>query len=75
MVGGSRLSLRPGFWVAIDDSQDIDYGAIQLHDDGGRVGLRLNGKRLDANYLVLALEINGSMGERGAMPKGVIQKG
>lgn len=73
--GGSRLSLRPGLWVAIDDSQGIDYGAIQLQDQGGRVGLSLNGKRLDANYLVLALEINGSMGERGAMPKGVIQKG
>ena len=73
--GGSRLALRPGFWVAMDDSQEIDYGAIVLEDRGGRVGLTVNGKPLDANYLVLALEVNGSVGDRGAMPKGVIEKG
>ena len=73
--GGSRLSLRPGFWVAIDDSRDIDYSSIVLEDDGGRVGLTRNGQRLDMNYLVLALEINGSVGERSVVPEGVISKG
>lgn len=73
--GGSRLALRPGFWVAMDDSKEIDYGAIILEDLGGRVGLTVNGKPLNANYLVLALEINGSVGQRGVLPKGVMQKG
>ena len=73
--GGSRLSLPPGFWVAIDDSRDIDYSSIVLEDIGGRVGLSQNGQPVDLNYLVLAVEVNGSIGERGVLPKGVISKG
>jgi len=73
--GGSRLSMRPGFWVAIDDSSGIDYNSIVLEDVGGRVGLMQNGVPLDVNYLVLAVEINGSIGERGVLPKGVMPKG
>ena len=74
-LGGSRLSLRPGFWVAMDDSRDIDYSSIVLEDQGGRIALVQNGRELDVNYLVLALEINGSVGERSVLPKGVISKG
>ncbi|MDH3469643.1 MAG: hypothetical protein OES26_27785, partial [Gammaproteobacteria bacterium] len=73
--GGSRLALRPGLWVAIDDSLDIDYSSIVLQDDGGRVSLVQNGKYLDVNYLVLALEIDRFVEDRGVMPKGVIEKG
>ena len=32
-------------------------------------------ERLDLNYLVLSVEIDGSIGDRGVLPKGVISKG
>jgi hypothetical protein len=73
--GGGRLSLRPGLWVAMDDSRDIDYEDIVLVDLGGRVGIKRGDAPLDVNYLVLGVEINGSVGERGVLPKGVVPKG
>ena len=68
---GSRLALRPGFWVAMDESEQMDFTGISLNDIGGRVGLLKNGQPLDLNYLVLDLEIEGSGEPRGeVVPKG-----
>jgi len=55
--GGSRLALSPGFWVAVDDSPDIDYRSLRLEDIGGRIGVLRDGEALDLNHLVLAMEI------------------
>ena len=68
---GSRLALRPGLWVAIDDSQQIDFNNVLLDDVGGKVGLLQNAEPLDVNYLVLAMEMDSdSLDPRGVVPKG-----
>lgn len=55
-AGGSRLRLRPGYWVAIDEAREVNLVGVRLEDVGGEVRLVRNGEALDANYLVLALE-------------------
>ena len=55
--GSGRMALRPGLWVAIDDSPDIDYRSIRLEDMGGRIGLTQEGKPINQNYLVLSVEL------------------
>lgn len=55
--GGGRMAIRPGLWIAMDDSPDIDYRSIRAEDMGGRVGLTIDGKPINSNYLVLSVEI------------------
>ena len=70
-TGAGRLALRPGFWIAIDDSGDIDYTKLRLDDIGGRVGVVGPDGPVDLNYLVLAVEAKASAGMRGEIrPKG-----
>jgi hypothetical protein len=56
--GGSRIALRPGLWVALDETRNLDMRGCYLDDIGGRVALLRDGREVDANYLVLALEIS-----------------
>lgn len=72
-VGGSRIALKPGLWVAIDEAEGVDYTKIRLDDLGGKIGLAGPDGPLDLNYLVLSVEIRpqGGMGMRGVKAKGV----
>jgi hypothetical protein len=72
--GGGLMALRPGLWVAVDDSEQIDYAGLRLEDIGGRIGLRLKDEPLDVNYLVLNLEMGTAAASRAAPPE-VIPKG
>jgi len=70
-TGAGRLALRPGFWIAIDESGDVDYTKLRLDDIGGRVGVVGPEGPVDLNYLVLAVEAKASAGMRGEIrPKG-----
>lgn len=55
---GSRLKLRPGFYVVMDEGRETDVRSIVLDAQGDRMGLFRNGRPLDVNYLVLAFEIS-----------------
>lgn len=57
-AGGSQLSLRPGYWMAIDAGRAGDLRDVSLNDLGGFVGPSRDGEPLDVNYLVFAFEIN-----------------
>ncbi len=69
--GAGRIAVKPGLWVAIDDSQDVDYSRMKLDDIGGRIGVKLDGEFVDLNYLVLDLEIESAerAGNRGEVRK------
>jgi len=70
-VGAGRLTLRPGFWLAIDETADLDYTKLRLDDVGGRIGVVGPEGPVDLNYLVLAVEMKASAGMRGEIrPKG-----
>ena len=70
--GGSRLALKPGFWVAIDDAEGVDYAKLRLEDVGGRIGVLGPDGPLDLNYLVLSVEVRPQAAPRGELtPKGV----
>lgn len=56
--GGSRLRITPGYWVVIDESREVNLVDVRLEDIGGHIRLTRNGSQLDANYLVMALEID-----------------
>jgi hypothetical protein len=58
-VGAGRLTLRPGFWLAIDETADLDYTKLRLDDVGGRIGVVGPEGPVDLNYLVLAVEMEG----------------
>ena len=73
-TGGSRLGLRPGLWLAVDDSEEVDYASLRLGDVGGRVGVLRDGAPVDLNYLVLGLEMEGSA-EPAPAPAEVVPKG
>ena len=60
---GSRLALGPGYWMAIDSSREPDLTGVVLSDLAGVVAPTRNGEVLDANFLVLAVEIS-----EGAVP-------
>jgi len=73
--GGGRLKLAPGIWVAIDESRQVDMRGVRVSDIGGRVALAVNGEPIDANYLILDIQIEGGgMGMeqelREVVPKG-----
>jgi hypothetical protein len=57
-LGGGRLGLIPGLWVALDEGRQVDLTGVSLEDLGGRVALTRNGQELDINYLVLWFEID-----------------
>ncbi len=70
-AGAGRLVLRPGFWLAVDETADLDYTKLRLDDVGGRVGLIGPEGPVNLNYLVLAVEARASAGMRGEIrPKG-----
>ena len=48
-----RLVLKPGLWLAIDDSMEIDFSVMKLADIGGSIGVLQDGKPVDLNYLVM----------------------
>lgn len=51
---GSRLSMNPGLWVAMDDSQQQDLSNVQLVDYNGQATLVQNDEPIqDMNYLVM----------------------
>lgn len=56
--GGSRLRVRPGLWVAVDESRELSLVDVRLEDAGGDIRLTKNGEPLDVNYLVLSLEMD-----------------
>jgi len=61
---GSRMRIRPGYWVALDESI-ADLRDVALTDRGDRVVVvrRSDGKDIDANFLVLWVEIeSGQLG-------------
>ena len=71
-AGAGRLALRPGYWIAIDETEGLDYTKLRLDDVGGRVGVIGPEGPLDVNYLVLAVEVRAAAGMRGEIrPKGV----
>ena len=61
-AGGSRLGISTGFWVAIDESRQLDLRGVLLEDVGGSISLTRDGEPVDANYLVLMVEV--SVGQR-----------
>lgn len=81
--GGSRLRVRPGFWVVIDESREVNLVGVRLEDVGGEIRLTRDGEPLDANYLVLSLEVAElelprfnypglqDPGSRDVVPKGI----
>jgi hypothetical protein len=72
--GGSRIAMRPGYWVAIDDVDGVDYTKLRLDDLGGRVGIVGPSGAIDLNYLVLAVEVS-SRGGMNMMRGEIKQKG
>lgn len=58
--GGSRMGLRPGLWVVMDESRYLDLRGAQIDDIGGRATVTRNGKPLDFNYLVLDFQVEES---------------
>jgi hypothetical protein len=63
-TGGSQLSLAPGLWMAIDASREVDLRGVVLDDIGGTIAPLRDGELIDANYLVVGLDIDG-----GARPR------
>lgn len=76
-VGGSRIALRPGYWVAIDDVEGVDYNKLRLDDLGGRVGIVGPDGAVTLNYLVLAVEVTSksAMGGMNMMRGEIKPKG
>lgn len=62
--GRSRIALREGIWVVIDETREPDLTGVSLIDAGGRVKLLRDGDELGANYLVLGIEC-----EEGPLPE------
>ena len=56
--GAGRLAVAPGFWVVIDEGTDVDLRGVVLDDMGGRAALARDGAVIEANHLVLSLEIS-----------------
>jgi hypothetical protein len=54
---GGMLGIAPGLWVVIDESHAAELTGARLEDVNGQVTLTKDGAAIDANYLVLALEI------------------
>lgn len=69
-----RLVLKPGLWLAIDDSKEIDFSAMKLADIGGSVGVLADGKPVDLNYLVMDFLIE-NIGEEPQGRGEIIRKG
>lgn len=55
-AGAGRMKLVPGFWVAYDATLG-DLRGVRLEELGDRFGLTRDGEPIDANYLVLAIDI------------------
>lgn len=76
-TGGGRLKLVPGIWVAIDESRQVDMRGVRVADVGGRVALTRDGELIDANYLILDIQMDdgGQAIKTGEAYRGVIPKG
>ncbi|MBN1570585.1 MAG: hypothetical protein JXA73_22265 [Acidobacteria bacterium] len=67
---GSRLSMNPGLWVAMDESAQQDLSHVQLVDYNGQATLVQNDKPLeDMNYLVMDVGVGeGQMSHPSCPP-------
>lgn len=54
---GSQLSLVPGFWMAIDADREVDLRGVVLDDIGGTIAPMRDNELLDANYLIMGLDV------------------
>lgn len=73
---GSRLRMRPGYWLAIDENARFDTQGLRVEEAGDRVVLTREGEAVEDNYLVLWVEIEGGkLSDRSAaIRKGVAPK-
>jgi hypothetical protein len=55
--GGSRLTLNPGLWVALDSIDGVNAKDLRLTEGEGSIVLTHNGQPAEFSYLVLDVEI------------------
>jgi hypothetical protein len=55
--GGSRLTLNPGLWVAMDSIDGVNAKDLRLTEGEGSIVLTHNGQPAEFSYLVLDVEI------------------
>ena len=55
--GGSRLTLNPGLWVAMDSIEGVNAKDLRLTEGEGSIVLTHNGEPAQFSYLVLDVEI------------------
>lgn len=68
LESAGAVRLDSGFWVVVDDSALGSLQNARLADRGGRAALLVDGKPIDANYLVLSFTIQPAQLRQPAFP-------
>ncbi|MEO1574029.1 MAG: hypothetical protein AAFU65_03625 [Pseudomonadota bacterium] len=56
--GAGRLTLTPGLWIAIDDTDGLNLDGVQVSELGSGLALTKDGTPIDANHLILDLTLD-----------------